>query len=115
MGFLICNKTKEPKNCDGRIYRPTMNDLETLTQYFYEANNEMDGIENITMEVARNKAIENIESGNFYALKNCCPISAFNSKATAKKSLPLSPRGFALARQSCSPLKWAVPRAAAIF
>jgi predicted GNAT family acetyltransferase len=72
MGFLICNKTKEPKNCDGRIYIPTMNDLETLTQYFYEANNEMDGVENITMEVARNKAIENIESGNFYALKNCC-------------------------------------------
>lgn len=47
-----------------------MNNLEILTQYFYDSNNEMGGVENITMEDARNEAIENIKSGNFYVLKN---------------------------------------------
>jgi len=70
MGFLICQQTKKPKDCDGSVYIPTMNNLEILTQYFYDSNNEMGGVENITMEDARNEVIENIKSGNFYVLKN---------------------------------------------
>ena len=74
MGFLICQQTKKPKDCDGAVYIPTMNNLEILTQYFYDSNNEMGGVENITMEDARNKVIENINPYANSAYKDCSII-----------------------------------------
>ncbi len=70
MGFLICHKTKKPKECDGILDIPTINDIEVLTQYFYNADNEMDGVDNITFDEARVKAKEYLESGKFYVLRN---------------------------------------------
>lgn len=70
MGFLICYQTKQPKPCDGTLSIPTEEDRETLIEYWYADNQEMNGVEKITME----KAIEDVDgfltSGTFYVLRN---------------------------------------------
>ncbi len=70
MGFLICKRTKKPKNCDGMLDIPTIKDLDTLTKYFFDSHQEMEGVDTITMEDAKIKATEYIESGKFYVLRN---------------------------------------------
>ncbi|MBR1884156.1 MAG: GNAT family N-acetyltransferase [Clostridia bacterium] len=70
MGFLICRKTKEPKKCDGVLSIPTLNDLDIIADYFYNDHLEMNGVDSITKDEARQKAIEYINSNKFYVLRN---------------------------------------------
>lgn len=70
MGFLVCHETKKPKICDGIISIPTDDDLPVLQKYFYDDHNEMNGVNTITMEEAKVKALEYLKSGMFYVLRN---------------------------------------------
>jgi len=70
MGFLICNKTTSPKECDGKIAIPVETDKDTLTKYWYQDSQELNAIESITMEQAAKDVDEFIKSGKFYVLKN---------------------------------------------
>ena len=70
MGFLICNETKKPKLCDGTISIPTEADLPVLQKYFYDDHNEMNGVDTITLDEAKIKAQEYLDSGMFYVLRN---------------------------------------------
>lgn len=70
MGFLICNQTIKPKECDGQMAIPSETDKETLIKYWYDDSKEMNGMEPITMEQAKEDVDKFINEGNFYILKN---------------------------------------------
>ena len=70
MGFLICNKTLKPKECDGTISYPTEGDKEILTKYWYDDSQEMNGAEPISIEQAKEDVEEFLKSGKFYILRN---------------------------------------------
>lgn len=70
MGFLICDKTKKPKKCDGILSKPNENEIEILAKYWYDDNMEMNDIEPITMEQAQKDAQEFVKDDNFYILRN---------------------------------------------
>ena len=70
MGFLICNKTLKPKECDGTISCPTEEDKEILTKYWYDDSQEMNGAEPISIEQAKEDVEEFLKSDKFYLLRN---------------------------------------------
>ncbi len=70
MGFLICNKTKVPKTCDGTLSKATESDSKVLAKYWYDDNIEMNGVSPITMEQAEKDAEEFISDDKFYILRN---------------------------------------------
>lgn len=70
MGFLICYKTKKPKLCDGVLARPNEEDRKILEKYWYDDNLEMNGIDPISMEQAKEDVDQFIKDDNFYVLKN---------------------------------------------
>ena len=70
MGFLTCKKTIKPRECYCTFLKGTMEDLPTLEKYFYDDHKEMNGVDSISIEEAREKAINYIKSGNFYVLKD---------------------------------------------
>ena len=71
MGFLQCNKTKKPKECDGTITKPSTHDFDTLAEYWYHDVCEMDGYSNITYEQAAIDMKEIINNPSFFVWKNC--------------------------------------------
>ena len=70
MGFLICQKTKKPKNCDGILSKPNENDAEILAKYWYDDNLEMNGAVPISLEKAKSDVEEFIKDDRFYVLRN---------------------------------------------
>ena len=52
MGTLFCRKTKQPRQCDGYITIPTLNEKTTLVKYWYDDSMEMNGVSPISMEQA---------------------------------------------------------------
>ncbi len=70
MGFLICHHTKKPKKCDGVLSKPTLEDKGILEQYWYDDNMEMNGIDPITKEQARQDVDNFLKDDNFYVLRN---------------------------------------------
>ena len=70
MGSLCCKETKKPRECDGHMALATSNDYNTLVDYWYKDNHEMNGVDNITLEQAKEEVKEMIESGTFYTWKN---------------------------------------------
>lgn len=70
MGFLICNETIKPKECDAKLSLIVEADKETLVNYWYEDSREMNGVEPVSIEQAKNDVEEFFKSGNFYILRN---------------------------------------------
>lgn len=70
MGFLICNETIKPKECDAYLSHPIESDRETLIKYWYNDKEKMNGVESITIEQASIDVEEFINSDKFYVLKN---------------------------------------------
>ena len=70
MGFLICHQTKKPKECDGVLSKPKEEDRNILEQYWYNDNIEMNGIEPITMEQAKQDVDGFLKDDKFYVLRN---------------------------------------------
>ncbi len=70
MGFLICNKTVRPKKCDGILSKPNLDDRDTLEKYWYDDCMEMNGIDAITSEQAKEDVDGFIQDENFYVLRN---------------------------------------------
>ena len=70
MGFLVCFKTKKPKECDGTLAKPDENDKDVLIKYWYDDNMEMNGTDPITIEQAIRDVEEFIKDDKFYVLRN---------------------------------------------
>lgn len=70
MGFLICNKTMKPKECDGILSLPTDADKDILTKYWYDDNQEMNGVGTISIEKAKEEVEELLKLGKFFILRN---------------------------------------------
>lgn len=70
MGFLICNDPKMPKLCDGILSKPMEDDKDVLIKYWYDDNMEMNGVDPITLEQAKEDVESFILDDNFYLLRN---------------------------------------------
>ena len=70
MGFLICHQTVKPKECDGILSKPVEADREVLERYWYDDNIEMNGMDPITMEQAKEDVDEFLKDDKFYVLRN---------------------------------------------
>lgn len=69
MNSLHCEKTKEPKKSDGNINKATLDDLEILTEYWYQDNLETSD-NTITLENAKKDVLNMINKGTTYVLRN---------------------------------------------
>lgn len=70
MGFLICKETIKPKECDAKLSIVTDADKETLVKYWYEDNQEMNGVNPISIEQVEEDVEKFLKSDKFYVLRN---------------------------------------------
>ena len=70
MGFLLCEETKKPKDCEGYLDKPNISDKETLIKYWYDDCIEMNNLEPITIEEAEKDVDKFITSDTFYVWRN---------------------------------------------
>lgn len=70
MGFLLCEKTRETKPCDGFMDKPDPKDLQLLTKYWYEDSHEMNGVVPVSMERAEEDIRKLYASEKFYVWRN---------------------------------------------
>lgn len=70
MGTLFCRQTKKPRECDGKIGIPTIDDKATLTQYWFDDSQEMNGVDPISMEQATEDVQKMLDSNKFYIWQN---------------------------------------------
>lgn len=71
MGFLICEKTKEPKKTDGHFEKANIIDLDILTKYLYNHYVEIeDESLNKTFDDAKEKVIKKVNDNTLYVWKN---------------------------------------------
>ena len=70
MGTLECHSLKEIQKCDGRMEPARPEDLDTLVNYIYLDAQEMEGVDNISMERATEKAKEKIASGTYFVWRD---------------------------------------------
>jgi len=70
MGTLFCRQTKKPRECDGKIGIPTIDDKAILTQYWFDDSQEMNGVDPISMEQATEDVQKMLDSNKFYIWRN---------------------------------------------
>lgn len=70
MGTLCCRKTKKPRECDGYMDKPNIDDKDVLVQYWFNDCNEMNGVESITMDKAVEDVDNMISSDSFFVWRN---------------------------------------------
>ncbi len=70
MGTLYCRQTKKPKDCDGKIAIPTIEDKPILVQYWFDDSQEMNGVDPISMVQAETDVQQMLDSNKFYIWKN---------------------------------------------
>ncbi len=70
MGTLYCKQTKKPKDCDGGIAIPTIDDKSTLVQYWFNDSQEMNGVDPISIEQAEDDVQKMLDSSKFYIWRN---------------------------------------------
>lgn len=70
MGTLFCRNVKQPRQCDGYIAIPTLDEKPTLVKYWYDDNMEMNGVETVSIEQAEEDIQRMIDSQKFYIWKN---------------------------------------------
>lgn len=69
-GFYICKNINKPKPTDGTLYRPTKEDIELLSDYWYYAHLEMEGVTPITKEISTENVERLLSSNKIYCWKN---------------------------------------------
>lgn len=70
MGYLVCNKTIEPKKTDGKCELATKDDKDILTQFIYNESREISDVKNLTLEEAKSDVEKRLNTGNYYVWKN---------------------------------------------
>ena len=70
MGTLYCKQTKKPKDCDGKIAIPTIEDKPILVQYWFDDSQEMNGVDPISVEQAEIDVQKMLDSNKFYIWRN---------------------------------------------
>ncbi len=70
MGTLFCRQTKKPRECNGKIAIPTIDNKATLTQYWFDDSQEMNGVDPISMEQAAKDVQKMLDSNKFYIWQN---------------------------------------------
>lgn len=66
MGTLFCRQTKKPRKCERKIGIPTIGDKPTLTQYWFDDSQEMNGVDPISMVQAAKDVQKMLNSNKFY-------------------------------------------------
>lgn len=105
MGTLCCHKVKEPRETDGKLDRATIDELDILTEYWFNDSAEMNNIEPISMEQAYQEMKQMINSDTFYVWRNnngkiVCMVDYKVTDGQAKLShvyTPIEERGKAYA------------------
>ncbi len=70
MGTLYCKQTKKPKDCDGKISIATIEDKQTLIKYWFDDNQEMNGVDPISREQAEIDVQQMLDSNKLYIWRN---------------------------------------------
>ncbi len=70
MGYLVCNRTIEPRKTDGYIASVSEKDEEALINFIYNESIEISDIRNLTKEEAKVNFNKRLETGNYYVWKN---------------------------------------------
>ncbi|MBE6161355.1 MAG: GNAT family N-acetyltransferase [Firmicutes bacterium] len=70
MGYLVCDKTIEPKKCDGYFDKATKEDEEVLTNFIYNESHEISDVKSLSIEEAKKAFEKRLNSGNYYVWKN---------------------------------------------
>ena len=70
MGFLRCREVKKPKECDGYLSKAKEEDREILEEYWYNDCHEMEDVEPITIEQAKEDVDAFLQDEKFYVLRN---------------------------------------------
>lgn len=70
MGTLCCKQTKKPRDCEGKIATPNIEDKQTLVQYWFDDSQEMNSANPINMEQAEVEVQKMLDSNKFYIWKN---------------------------------------------
>ena len=70
MGYLVCNKTIEPKKTDGYIAKATKEDEEILTRFNYKESKEIGDVKDLKYEEAKENFYKRLADGNYYVWKN---------------------------------------------
>ena len=70
MGFLVCEKTKKPKEVDGHIDYATEKDRDILTRFIYNESREISDVNDQSMEEANETFEKRLALGTYYVWKN---------------------------------------------
>lgn len=70
MGYLVCNKTIEPKKTDGYIDYATKDDEQVLTDFMYNESHEISDVKDFSFEEANKEFKKRLDAGNYYVWKN---------------------------------------------
>ena len=71
MGYLVCNKTIEPKKTDGYIDYATKDDEQVLTDFMYNESHEISDVKDFSFEEANKEFKKRLDAGNYYVWSTC--------------------------------------------
>ena len=70
MGYLVCDKTVQPRQTDGYMTLATKDDEEVLTNFIYHESKEITDVKELTIEEARKDFNKRLNRGTYYVWKN---------------------------------------------
>ena len=70
MGYLTCEETKKPKDCDGGISLASINDKDTLKEFCYNESREITDVRDLSEEESEKEVDKRLGLGNYYVWKN---------------------------------------------
>lgn len=70
MGYLVCKKTIEPKECDGKCVLATEEDKDILTEFIYNESREISDVKALSYEEAKADVEKRLSLGTYYVWKN---------------------------------------------
>ena len=69
-GYYVCKSVVLPQKTDGNLYKPTKEDIKLLSDYWYYAHIEMEGVTPITKEISTENVERLLSSNKIYCWKN---------------------------------------------
>lgn len=70
MGVLTTKDLNYPKKCDGNLFKATLEDIEILSNHWYNSANEMVDTKSISLEKAKIEVLEMYNDHDLYCWKN---------------------------------------------
>lgn len=70
MGYLVCEKTIKPKQCEGHCVKATKQDKDNLREFIYNESREISDVKTLSYEEALAEVEERLSLGTYYVWKN---------------------------------------------